>query len=229
MEQNEVKHITVASYHPASNGLVEKAVNIVKDGLRHSGGGLETKLMRVLFKYRTTPPTTTGETPSKLSMGRELKTPLDNLRPSLSSKVETRQLQQKAQHDKTAFQRSFSVADLVYARNCGRGEAWLPGILVAQTGPVSFIVELMQDGLVRKHQDKVRMRFASQSILKEAPLAPPPQETQLLCSIPHLPAPKDTSNMSDTDVICSPEATTSTSTSTCASARASSSSQIESA
>lgn len=95
-----------------------------------------------------------------------------------------------------------------------RGEAWLPGILVAQTGPVSFIVELMQGGLVRKHQDKVRMRFASHCILKETPLAPPPQETQLLCSIPHLPAPRDTSNMSDTDVICSPAATTSTSTST---------------
>ena len=45
MEQNEVKHITVAPYHPASNGLAEKAVNIVKDGLRHSDGGLETKLM----------------------------------------------------------------------------------------------------------------------------------------------------------------------------------------
>ena len=87
MEQNEVKHITVAPYHPASNGLAEKAVNIVKDGLRHSDGGLETKLMRVLFKYRTTPHPTTGETPSKLLMGRELKTPLDNLRPNLSSKA----------------------------------------------------------------------------------------------------------------------------------------------
>ena len=115
MEQNEVKHITVAPYHPASNGLAEKAVKIVKDGLRHSDGGLETKLMRVLFKYRTTPHTTTEETPSKLLMGRELKTPLDNLCPNLSSKVETRQLQKKAQHDKKAVQRSFSVGDLVYA------------------------------------------------------------------------------------------------------------------
>lgn len=114
MEQNEVKHITVAPYHTASNGLAEKAVNIVNNGLRHSDGGLETKLMRVLFKYRTTH-TTTGETPSKLLMGRELKTPLDNLRPNLSRKVETRQLQKKAQHDKTAVQRGFSVGDLVYA------------------------------------------------------------------------------------------------------------------
>ena len=28
--------------------------------------------------------------------------------------------------------------------------------LMAQTGPVSFIVELMQGGLVRKHEDKVQ-------------------------------------------------------------------------
>ena len=227
MEQNGVKHITVAPYHPSSNGLAEKAVNIVKDGLKHSERGLETKLMRILFKYRSTPHTTTVETPSKFLMGRKLKTPLDNLRPSLSSKVETRQLQQKAQHDKTAVQRSFSVGDLVYARNFRRGETWLPGILVAQTGPVSFIVEIMQGGLVRKHQDQVGMRFASQSILKETPLAPPPQETQLPCSTPHLPAPRDTSSMSNTDVICSPTAATSTSTSTCASAGTSTSSSSD--
>ena len=35
MEQNGVRHITVAPYHPSSNGLAEKAVNIVKDGLKH--------------------------------------------------------------------------------------------------------------------------------------------------------------------------------------------------
>ena len=159
MEQNGVRHITVAPYHPSSNGLAEKAVNIVKDGLKHSDGTLESKLLRVLFKYRATPHTTTGETPSKLLMGRELKTPLDNLRPNLNSKVESKQQQQKEQHDKRAVQRVFSVGDLVYARNFGRGDTWLPGLLVAQTGPVSFVVELLQGGLVRKHQDQIRMRF----------------------------------------------------------------------
>ncbi|KXJ09330.1 uncharacterized protein K02A2.6 [Exaiptasia diaphana] len=67
MEQNGVRHITVAPYRPSSNGIAEKAVNIVKDGLKHSDGTLESKLLRVLFKYRATPHTTTRETPSKLS------------------------------------------------------------------------------------------------------------------------------------------------------------------
>lgn len=203
MEQNGVRHITVAPYHPSSNGFAEKAVNIVKDGLKHSEGALETKLMRVLFKYRTTPHTTTGETPSKLLMGRELKTPLDSLRPSLRSKVETRQQEQKLQHDKTAIQRSFSIGDLVYARNFGRGEAWLPGLLVAQTGPVSFIVELLQGGLVRKHQDQVRKRFAKQSVPSETPSVPQLQET-LPVSIPPLSATGEVPSMPSTEVICSP-------------------------
>ncbi|XP_020894181.1 uncharacterized protein LOC110233253 [Exaiptasia diaphana] len=163
MEQNGVRHITVAPYHPSSNGLAEKAVNIFKGGLKHSDGTLESKLMRVLSKYRATPHTSTGETPSKLLMGRELKTPLDNLRPNLNSKVESKQQQQKEHHDKRAVQRTFSVGDLVYARNFGRGDAWLPGLLVAQTGPMSFFVELLQGGLVRKHQDQIRMRFTKDS------------------------------------------------------------------
>ena len=163
MEQNGIRHITVAPYHPFSNGLAEKAVNIVKDGLKHSDGNLESKLMQILFNYRATPHTATGETPSKLLMGRELKTPLDNLRPNLNSKVESKQQQQKEQHHKRAVQRTFFVGDLVYARNFGRGDAWLPILLVAQTGPVSFVVKLLQGGLVRKHQDQIRMRFTKDS------------------------------------------------------------------
>jgi len=36
LEKNGVKHLTTAPYHPASNGLAERAVQIVKKGIMAS-------------------------------------------------------------------------------------------------------------------------------------------------------------------------------------------------
>jgi hypothetical protein len=183
--ENGIKHIKTAPYHPSSNGLAEKAVGIVNAGLEHiKGGTLCSKLSRVLFKYRTTPHTTTGETPAKLLMGRELKTPMDLLRPNLHTKVELQQQKQKIQHDRKAVQRTLSVGDLVYARNHGSGESWLPGIIVSQTGPVSFIVELSRGGLVRKHQDQIRRRFTTDALYRGTPSAPTLKTAEVSLQLP---------------------------------------------
>ena len=160
--QNGIKHITVTPYHPSSNGLAERAVGIVKSGLkRNTQGTLPVRLARVLFKYRVTQQTTTDETPAKLLLGRQLKTPLDNLRPNLQSKVEGKQWKQKEQYDKTTVNRTFGPGNLVYALNFGKGEKWLPGVITSSTGPVSFLVQLLNGDVVRKHQDQLRARYTA--------------------------------------------------------------------
>ena len=89
---NGVRHLTSAPYHPATNGLAERAVQTFKEALQKTSGDIETRLARFLFSYRTTPHTTTG-------VGRKPHTLLDNLHPDLTSKVAKSQERQKRDHD----------------------------------------------------------------------------------------------------------------------------------
>ena len=73
MEKWGINHILTPPYHPASNGLCEKAVGIIKDKLKKMdapGSPLELDvfLQVVLRHYRATPHTSTEQTPYELIM-----------------------------------------------------------------------------------------------------------------------------------------------------------------
>ena len=83
LKANGIKQITSAPYHPSTNSLAEKAVQIVKKGLKKIIDGLiKSRLARILLAYRTTLHSTTGNTPAKLLLGRNLRTRLDLLKPN---------------------------------------------------------------------------------------------------------------------------------------------------
>ena len=160
MEQNGIRHVRTAPFHPASNGLAERAVQTVKEGLkRMKGESLSTRLSRFLFKYRLTPQTTTGRAPAEMLMGRRPKSKLDLLRPDMKATVMRKQEKQKEGHDQHAQERQLKPGDDVYVRNFSNSnEKWLPGAILAQRGPLSFVVELTDGRVFRRHQDHVRLR-----------------------------------------------------------------------
>ena len=159
LKKNGVKHTTSAPYHPASNGLAERAVQIVKKGLKKvTSGTFSTRLAKVLLTYRITPQSTTGSSPAELLLGRRPRTRLDLLKPNIAERVERKQEDQKARHDKKAKVRTFHVGNHVFVKNFGAGSKWLRGKIVNMSGPVSFLVEL-EDGRSRRcHQDHLRHR-----------------------------------------------------------------------
>lgn len=126
-QKNGIRHIKVSSYHPSSNGMAERAVKIVKDGLKKSGNfqSIECCLSRVLFQYRITPHSTTGVSPAELLMGRRIRSHLDLAQPNLANQIELKQQVQKKYHDKSAKTREFQVGDAVLVQNPTSGPPWL--------------------------------------------------------------------------------------------------------
>ena len=167
LQKNGVRHVRTPPYHPASNGLAERAVQTFKEGMKKmQEGSVETKLLRFLFKYRITPHSSTGVSPAELMFGRKLRSHLDCLQPHLHEKVEDSQNRQKIGHDSRAKSREFRVDELVYAKNYGSGLPWLPGKVVKKLGTVMYRVLLENGQKVRKHADQLKHRMVESPVEK---------------------------------------------------------------
>ena len=57
--KNGIAHKTSPPYHPASNGLAERAVQTFKKAMLKMSESLQIRLSRFLFRYRITPQSTT--------------------------------------------------------------------------------------------------------------------------------------------------------------------------
>ena len=138
--------ITSAPYHPATNGLAEGAVQILKNSLKKSEpGDIDKQLTRLLFHYRTTPHATSGISPAELLMGRPLRTHLDLLRPNIAARVHMSQDSQKMNYDRKSRSRSFPVEDSFFARQSNNDSPWIPDTVDAKLGELTYQYSLMMD------------------------------------------------------------------------------------
>ena len=169
LRKNEVRHVRTPPYHPASNGLAERAVQTFKEGMKKlKDGSLETKLSRFLFKYRLTPQSSTGISPSEMMYGRRIRSQLDNLHPDLNKKTRQVQERQRKGHDIRARHREFQIGELVYVSNYGQGQTWLPGKMTGVQGSVLYSVLLDVGRSVRKHIDQLRMRASDMATVEDS-------------------------------------------------------------
>ena len=159
--RNRITHITSAPFHPASNGLAERAVQTFKAKLKQmKSGSLTTKIARILLRQHTSPHSTTGLPPCQLLMGCMIKTPLGAVFPSVHAKVQSKQEAMKKVFDQKASPRYFELADNVYSRNYGqRGAKHLPGEVVDKQGSVTYDVLLRDQRCVRRHANQLFPRL----------------------------------------------------------------------
>ena len=88
MKENAIKHIWISPNHPASSGAAEHLVQTFKQAMRAMESQqvpLQQTLSSFLLMYRSTPHSTMGETPSKLFLGRQLRTRYDLLVPDVDT------------------------------------------------------------------------------------------------------------------------------------------------
>ena len=156
MNLNGIKHIKTAPYHPSSNGLAERFVQTFKQGIKSSvndTGTISKKLAQFLLAYRNTKHATTNETPARLMMGRELKTRMHLLRPSLQDQVLDKQ-ESMCEQRKTKH-RQFEHGQSVVVRDYRGGEKWIPAKIASKTGPVSYRVQVDPTTEWRRHADQI--------------------------------------------------------------------------
>ena len=187
LKDNSIKHITSAPYHPASNGLAERAVQIIKKGLKKViTGSMNTRLAQVLFHYCVTSQSTTGISPAELLLHQRLRTRLNLLRPNTPLRVEEKQQVQKCNHNARSRHCSFQIGDLVYAKNFSPGPQWIPGKVMKFSGPVSYEIQLNDERQRRCHIDHLRVRSEeavagdvnSEDIVPFIPARSPPTSTE---------------------------------------------------
>lgn len=119
LKQNGVQWVLVSPYHPAANGQAKRFVQTIKTFLKSSAadGPLHQSIQNFLLTYRSTQHATTGATPAKLFLQREIRTRLSSARPDISLKVTNNQARMKAYHDRHIKFRELSPGDRVIARD----------------------------------------------------------------------------------------------------------------
>lgn len=150
---NGIVHLTSAPFHPASNGLAERTVQTFKNSMRKlTGGSVQNRVNRFLFRYRITPQTTTGQSPSELLMKRKLKCRLSLVRPDTKQRVQQQQIRMKAAHDNKAVERDFKIGDDVYYRTFPkRGNR--AGIIECYNGSDYEVRDKTEGNIIRRHPD----------------------------------------------------------------------------
>ena len=175
MDRNGIHHVSLAPYHPLSNGLVERAFQTFKIAIKQMCDlPVQESLSKFLLKYHLTPHSTTGIVPAELLMGVLTHSLLDNSCPNLSLRVGNRQARQKLSHNNSKPIHTFTVGEVVFAKNfTGKSPKWLPGSMAEVTGPLSYIIQLQDGTTRRRHVDNIRNRVTSSDLplIKDTPVS----------------------------------------------------------
>ena len=174
-DNNGIKHIFVSPYKPSSNGMAERAVQTIKNGLKKAKletAKLETGLYRFLLTYNKIPQSTTGIAPCELLMKRKLRSRIDLIKPDISVKVEDSQSKMKERYDTKSKKRSFYCGDKVFVQNFIGLPKWIPGSIETVLGPLTYQIRLTMEG----YGDAMKImssRYTSDSVHEERPIEEP--------------------------------------------------------
>jgi hypothetical protein len=154
---NGIKHTLSPPYHPQTNGQAENSVRFVKTKLKQAlRDNLDSSiaLNNILFNYRNSVHSTTGETPAMLMYRRPLRTRLDLLKPNLSQVVQHKQNQQ-IQNSKGSKLRILQPGIPVLIRDYRTPNKWVEGMVLKRINVVTYLVKLHSGIIWKRHIDQL--------------------------------------------------------------------------
>ena len=160
---NGIKHLTIAPYHPSSNGAAECSGQTFKTSLKKIIEGKPVKdinaiLQRFLLTYRTTPHCTTHTSPAELLFRRKLNTRLSFINPSLLNTINSHGDNFRKFHHYSKGLRQFYPRDKVWIRDYRKvNKKWIEGQVIKKISDVMYNVKINCSNLiVQKHVDQLR-------------------------------------------------------------------------
>ena len=158
-----IKHVTVPTYSPKSNGICERLVQSFKTALKkmsESCKDVSKNLYDFLLTYRNTPHSSTGQTPAVLAFNRTLRSALHQIQPAdrlRKQELQSDKLQDVIdEHSKT---REFHENQQVLVKMDDKSH-WQQAKVVRRYGDNSnnYLIQ-HENRLVKKHADVIKPRY----------------------------------------------------------------------
>ena len=123
----------------------------------------------------------TGQSPAELLMGRQLKSVISLSKPDWNRRLCSHH-ENSIKQSGAKVVRILCIGEPMWVRNYGAGAKWVQGVVVKQTGPMSYHVQTDSHGLLWKHVDQIQTRMepdiVSNSDNMEKVHVPPIQPTE---------------------------------------------------
>ncbi|XP_011699445.1 PREDICTED: uncharacterized protein K02A2.6-like [Wasmannia auropunctata] len=153
LEQNGIFHRCTAPYNLATNGLAERFVQTMKQGLRKLGAtekNVKVNLQKFLFYYRLLAHPESGKSPAELMFGRSLNSRLNLIFPKTELEV-------KSDRGNFLNVKQFKVGESVAVREyLNKNIKWRFGFVIEKLGKLHYNIRLQDGTIWKRHVNQMR-------------------------------------------------------------------------
>lgn len=161
--KNKINHVLTAPGHPATNGQAENFIKTLKKSIyanlnSSKDENFELILNRFLMDYRNTKHCTTDESPSKIFLGRSIRSRFDFIKPPLVKDRIFEKQKKSISNYKGKRAVNFEIGQNVFIRDYSNPnkKSWAPAVIKDKNGPRSYQCILDNNRVIKRHTDQIR-------------------------------------------------------------------------
>ncbi|XP_055604564.1 uncharacterized protein K02A2.6-like [Uranotaenia lowii] len=198
LKANGITHKLTSPGHPSTNGAAENMVKTFKNSLikclQEGKKCVSSIVTNFLIGYRKANHCTTEVSPAQMMLGRDIRTTLDLLKPSIltednqvavsvKERIAQKQQSQMRNYRGTRVE-TFEIGERVISRDYSNPNkvSWTPAIVTSISGPRNYYVRLEHSGrIIKRHLDQLKKdtRLLGSGELVVSPKEPKPGSSSI--------------------------------------------------